>query len=63
VDDDQLQKGLSPVAVRIVAMGELTVYMVSEQDLNAIERGSPATTMVSLANSLLSVTAGLLGST
>lgn len=43
-------------------MGELTVYMVSEQDLNAIERGSPATTMVALANTLLSAGVGLLGS-
>jgi hypothetical protein len=62
VEDDQLQKGFPPVAVRIVAMGELTVYMVSDQDLTAIERGSPASTMAGLANTLFSITAGLLGS-
>ena len=62
MDDDKLQKGLPPIAVRIVAMGELTVYMVSEDDLSAIERGSPSTTMATLANSLLCLGGGFVGS-
>lgn len=62
MEDNQLQKGFPPVSVRLVGMGELTVYMVYEHELAAIERGSPATTMVSLAISLLSIAAGLLGS-
>ncbi len=62
MEDDQLRKGTPPVSVRIVAMGELTVYMISEQDLDAIERGSPSSTMFSLANTLLSVAVSLLGS-
>jgi hypothetical protein len=62
MEDDQLQKGFPPVAVRIVGMGDLTAYVVYEHDLNAIERGSPATTMVTLANTLLSIGVSLLGS-
>ena len=33
LDDDQLHKGLPPVAVRIVAMGELTVYIFMNQPI------------------------------
>jgi hypothetical protein len=63
LDDHQLQKGFpSAVPARFIAMGELTVFLVSEEDLKAIERGSPGTTMANIANTLLSVAAGLLGS-
>jgi hypothetical protein len=62
VDDDKPQKGLPPVSVRIVAMGELTLHLISSDELNALERGSPTKAMATLANSLLSVAGSLVGS-
>jgi hypothetical protein len=60
LDDDQLQKGTPPVRVEIIAMGTLRLYMVSDEELSAIERGSPGTEMAVMGNTLLSLFGGSL---
>ena len=60
MDDDQLQlrKPIPPVTVRVIGAGEVSVFMVREDELNEIERGSPGSLMAGIANTLLSLFGG-----
>jgi hypothetical protein len=62
VDENKQTEGLPAAAfdVRYVGMGELVIYYVSDEQLRAIEAGSPATTMFTLAIALLSIWIGSL---
>ena len=50
------------VQVRYVGMGEITIYLVSEDELRMIEAGGPSSTYLNLAIFFLSVGASFLAS-
>jgi hypothetical protein len=64
--DEQKPQQIAPYApyksVRMVGMGDLVIYTVSDDELRMIESGGPAATLLNLALVLLSVGASLLGS-
>jgi hypothetical protein len=61
--DDRMRQGMSPYAeIRYVAMGEITIYLVSEDELRLIEQGEPSSTYLNLAILFLSVGASFLAS-
>jgi hypothetical protein len=47
-----IQKGIVP-AIRVAPLGELRVYVISEEELNEIEQGSPASLYLNFALALL----------
>jgi hypothetical protein len=58
--DDELQKSGEPSilpAIRVAPLGELRVYLISEDELNELENGSPAA--ISLNFSLAILASGL----
>jgi hypothetical protein len=58
-----MRQGMSPYAeIRYVAMGEITIYLVSEDELRLIEQGEPSSTYLNLAILFLSVGASFLAS-
>jgi hypothetical protein len=50
------------VQVRYVGMGEITIYLVSEDELRMLETGGPSSTYLNLAIFFLSVGASFLAS-
>ena len=50
------------VQIRYVGIGQLTVYLVSEDELRMIESGGPSATLLNLAVGFLFLAGGLLGS-
>jgi hypothetical protein len=57
VMDEQPRQMVPYAEVRYVAMGQLTIYLVSEDELRMIEIGGPSSTFLNLAIFFLSVAA------
>jgi nucleoside recognition membrane protein YjiH len=47
-----IQKGIVP-AIRVAPLGELRVYIISEEELNEFEQGSPTSLYLNFALALL----------
>ena len=63
MDDENQQQKMTPYAqIRYVGMGEITIYLVSEDELRLIERGGPSSTYLNLAILFLSIGASFLAS-
>jgi hypothetical protein len=60
MDELKPQEVLPAVNIRYVGIGQLTLYLVSDDELLVIERGGPATTFLNLAIAFLSLGAGSL---
>ncbi len=50
------------VEIRYVGIGQLTLYIISEDELRMIETGGPSATLLNFAVGFLFLSAGLLGS-
>ena len=50
------------VQIRYVGIGQLTLYLISEDELRMIESGGPSATLLNLAIGFLFLASGLLGS-
>jgi hypothetical protein len=58
----QPSQAMPAVQIRYVGIGQLTLYLVSEDELRMIETGGPSATLLNLAVGFLFLAAGLLGS-
>jgi|ERR1019366_5111806 uncharacterized protein YhhL (DUF1145 family) len=58
MDEQKPQEMVPAVNIRYVGIGQLTLFLVSEDELSLIESGGPAKTLLNLAIALLSVGAG-----
>jgi len=56
--EEQPREMLPALNVRYVGIGQLTVYLVFDDELRIIERGGPSATMLSLAIAFLSLGTG-----
>lgn len=61
--DEEKPKHMVPYTeIRYVGMGEITIYLVSDDELRMLERGGPASTYLNLAIFFLSMGASFLAS-
>ena len=62
MDQSTSQHMVPSTRVRYIGIGELTVYLISEDELSMLERGSPSSTYLNLAIFFLSIGLTFLGS-
>jgi len=56
------QELVPPTSIRYIGLGQLKVYLVSEDELRLIEGGGPTSTYLNLAIAFLSIGASLIAS-
>lgn len=56
------QELVPPTSIRYIGLGQLKVYLVSEDELRLIEGGGPTSTYLNLAIAFLSIGASLVAS-
>jgi hypothetical protein len=61
-DSSRLIPGPPTPSIRFVGFGQLTIYLVSDEELRLIESGGPSATYLNLAIGLLSVGVGIVAS-
>ena len=62
MDEQQPQEMMPAVDIRYVGIGQLTLFLISEDELRMIESGGPSATYLNLAIGFLSVGGGTVGS-
>ena len=62
MDDANSKQPVPPASIQYVGIGELTVYLVSDDELRMIESGGPSSTYLNLAIFFLSVGASFAAS-